>query len=105
MTVESQPIIPAGKCILPGRVLTRADTMRKWTVCLCQALPVLVGLFILDAIALEADAAGGIRGFLGAAGTRTRIIQFCALTMAVALFIMLKKFAPDDLDRTHSRHS
>src|SRR4051794_34507099 len=59
------------------------------------ALPALAALAALAlAAALAADAHAGVGGFLSGQGSRARVLQVCIVTMAVALFIMLKKFAP-----------
>jgi hypothetical protein len=49
----------------------------------------------LPAALLPADRAGGLGGngmFTGFA-TRSRVVQFCAVAMCLALFILMKKFA------------
>jgi hypothetical protein len=35
--------------------------------------------------------------FLSGMGSRTRVVQICVVTMCLALFILMKKFAPDDV--------
>ena len=51
---------------------------------------------ILDALAPEAEA--GLGSFFSGMGSRSRVIQVCIVTMAVALFVMLKKFSPQNSD-------
>ena len=38
---------------------------------------------------------GSLRSIFSGGGTRDRMVQICVLCMAAALFILLKKFAPD----------
>ena len=53
-------------------------------------------LALFDAIAPDAQA--GLSSFFSGMATRSRVIQICVVTMAVALLIMMKKFSPHDSD-------
>ena|SRR5579872_2615976 len=50
------------------------------------------------AVSLFAD--GSLRSFFTGASARDRIVQMCVLCMAAALFILMKKFAPDTSNRS-----
>jgi len=61
-----------------------------------------IGRLILLSIVLGAcdafasDAQAGLGTYFSGMASRSRVIQVCVATMAVALFIMLKKFSPHD---------
>ena len=60
----------------------------------------LARLFLLSFLVVlcdlfASDAHAGIGSFFSGMGSRTRVVQFCVLTMAVALFILMKKFSSD----------
>ena len=57
-----------------------------------RLLALVILLAALDACAWEAQA--GLGTYFSGMATRARVIQVCVLTMAVALFIMMKKFSP-----------
>ena len=47
---------------------------------------------LLDAFALEAEA--GLGTYFSGMASRSRVVQVCVVTMAIALLIMMKKFSP-----------
>ena len=59
----------------------------------------LARLFFLSLLVVlcdlfASDAQAGIGSFFSGIGSRTRVVQFCVLTMVVALVILMKKFSP-----------
>jgi hypothetical protein len=63
---------------------------------LTRSLFLLAGLALMDALA--ADAQAGLGTYFSGLATRSRVVQVCVVTMAIALFIMMKKFAPQESD-------
>ena len=49
---------------------------------------------LVDAFALEAQA--GLGSYFSGMASRSRVVQVCVVTMAVALLIMMKKFTPNE---------
>ena len=64
---------------------------------LARLLLLAVVLIVCDAFAPEARA--GLGNLFSGLGARSRVVQFCVVTMAVALFILMKKFSFHDSDR------
>ena len=63
---------------------------------LARLLLLSIVLVLCDSFAPEAQA--GIGSFFSSMATRARVVQFCVVTMLLALFIIMKKFSLHDSD-------
>ena len=65
--------------------------------------PALLAIVLVAGDVFAPEAQAGLGAYFSGMASRSRVIQICVATMAVALFIMLKKFAPHDPSPAHSR--
>ena len=80
----------------PGRVNIHELTPMIHRHFLARLLLLSIVLVLCDSFASEAQA--GIGSFFSSMATRARVVQFCVVTMLVALFIIMKKFSLHDSD-------